>query len=112
VSSLTIEDISSPFVRENMSAISGLASAVVNLMAGAVKGDSAGVATAVEATLCQVILLVVDLFFAIGGDQCGRRREGPVDEDSYQDAGCHRQGDQQAQANQGGASLYQGQGSS
>jgi len=35
MSSLTIEDISSPLVRKNMSAISGLASAVVNLMAGA-----------------------------------------------------------------------------
>jgi len=36
-------------------------------MAGAAKGDSAGVATAVEATLCQVIPLVVDLLLRLAG---------------------------------------------
>jgi len=73
---LTIEDISSSFVRENMSAISGLASAVVNLMAGAAKGDSAGVATAVEATLCQVIPLVVDLLLRLAGINVGGAVKG------------------------------------
>ena len=64
------------FVRENMSAISGLAGAVVNLMAGAAKGDSSGVATAVEATLCQVIPLVIDLLLRLAGINVGGAVKG------------------------------------
>ncbi|GEM_PF-2327263 len=59
------------FVRDNMSAISGLLSAIGNVIVAGAQGDSATVASAVEASLCQAIPLVIDLFLRIAGINVG-----------------------------------------
>ncbi len=66
------------FVRENMSAIGGLVSAIGGLIASAANGDSSAVSNAVEATLCQAIPLVIDLFLRIAGINVGAKVEKVV----------------------------------
>ena len=59
------------FVRENMSAISGLVSAVTSTLAQAAVGDSSGVAAGVEAALCRLIPLAIDLLLRLAGINVG-----------------------------------------
>lgn len=59
------------FVRSNLSAIAGLATSVIGLMGSAANGDSSGVAAAVEASLCQVIPLAIDLCLRLAGINVG-----------------------------------------
>ncbi len=59
------------FVRSNMSAIGGLASALLDGLCSAANGDTGYVASAVQAALCQAIPLAVDLVLRLAGIDVG-----------------------------------------
>ena len=66
------------FVRSNMSAISALASALFDCLVSAANGETAYVATSVEAALCQAIPLVIDLLLRLAGIDVGGKIKGIV----------------------------------
>ena len=67
------------FVRSNMKAISGLAGAILDCLVAAANGESAYVATAVEATLCQAFPLVIEMALRLAGIDIGGMIKGFVD---------------------------------
>ena len=66
------------FVRENMTALQGLVEAVTSTLAGAAQGDSSGVAAGVEAALCRLIPLAIDLLLRLAGLDVGGAIQGVV----------------------------------
>lgn len=66
------------FVRSNMSMIGGLVEAVTNTLAQAATGDSSGVANGVEAALCRLIPLAIDLLLRLAGIDVGGAIQGIV----------------------------------
>ena len=66
------------FVRQNMSAINGLVNAVTSTLAQAAMGDSSGVAAGVEAALCRLIPLAIDLLLRLAGIDVGGAIQGVV----------------------------------
>lgn len=59
------------FVRSNMAAINGLVAAVTTTLGAAAQGDSSTVASGVEAALCRLIPLAIDLLLRLAGLNVG-----------------------------------------
>lgn len=59
------------FVKDNMSALSGLANAIVSVMGTAAEGNSSAVASAVEAVICQAVPLLFEMLLRAFGINIG-----------------------------------------
>ena len=66
------------FIRSNMSALSALATSLINLMGSAAQGDKSTVGTATEAVLCQAIPLLFDLLLKMVGLNVGEKIQGVI----------------------------------
>lgn len=66
------------FVRNNLSAISSLATALINVLGSAAQGDTSSVAAATEAAICQAVPLLIDMLLRLCGINVAEKIQGVI----------------------------------